>query len=70
MIVRIAVIGLLALILAVGGTVSWLNMGGEARKDWFWCDLIDWCEAKKLPQHFLDRDLTPPPVKFRPERRT
>lgn len=43
MILRIVVIALLTLILLVGGTVSWLNMGGEARKDWFWCELVKWC---------------------------
>lgn len=36
-------------IAVIGGTMSWLNLGGEARKEWFWCDLVKWCEPSKPP---------------------
>ena len=46
MTVRIAAIIVLSLVALTGGTMSWLNMGDEARRDWFWCELVKWCEAK------------------------
>lgn len=68
--IRAYVFVLLGFIVAVGGTVIWLNAGGEPRKHWFWCEALDLCGPPSR-KAFLDRDLTPPPtdrVLFRPRR--
>lgn len=37
------VIGFLTFIAILGSGASWLDHGGQPRKAWFFCDVLEWC---------------------------
>lgn len=68
---RFLALSILTGIAIIGGTVSWLDAGGETRKEWFWCQKMKWCQTKTR-QTFMDRELVPPPPMppyFRPRKK-